>query len=121
MPLTIVENGVQVAKTPSRYEIVLDFNTYLAVRTKELNELAAEEVYTQRAKASWKFDGTGDVTDFNGTGDLNDMHWSSTGTKNSGHQLFAEVTSGDVVPVTTGMLTNVAANPPNIVWATKNK
>ena len=46
MPLTIVENGVQVTKTPSRFEIVMDFNTYLAVRTKELNELAAEEVYT---------------------------------------------------------------------------
>jgi hypothetical protein len=120
MPLTVVENSVQVTKTPTRFEILLDFNAYLAVSTKELT-FVADVVYTQRAKAFWYFDGRGNVSDFNGTGDLNDMRWSNLVAGVDGDRFFAEVTSGAVVPVTDGMISNVATNAPNIVWATKIK
>lgn len=61
------------------------------------------------------------MSDFNGTGDLTDMHWSNVVAGVAGNKFFAEVTSGAVVPVTTGMSANVAAIPPNMVWDTKIK
>ena len=111
MPLTIVVNGIQVTKYPSEFGIRMDFNLYLAVRTKE-QSLDSDKVYTQRAKASWYFNGSGKVTN---------TIWSNADAGNSGDKFFTVITSGAVVPVTTGMLVNVAGNPPNSVWSTKNK
>jgi hypothetical protein len=93
MSLTI---GATTARV-NRFGLQFDLNLYFAVRTKEAVN-GSEKVYTQRAKAAWRFDGSGNV---NAAG-----QWMQTGTGNTGDGKFAEVKTGDVVPVTTGTAIN---------------
>jgi hypothetical protein len=101
-----VLNGIQA----NLYAIVFDLNLYFAVRTTEAVN-GSDQVYTQRAKASWRFDGTGTV---NAAG-----IWSQTGTGTTGSAKFTEVQSGDVVPITTGTPINNLF--PGETWTTVNK
>jgi len=77
-----------------RFGIEFDVRVYFAVRTTDdVNGSAA--VYSQRAKTSWEFDGSGTVNAA--------KVWTQTGTGNTGIAAsFADVTNGTAVPVTTG-------------------
>jgi hypothetical protein len=73
---------------------------YVAANTRDQAN-GADKVYTQRAVASWQFNGSGDI-DADGV-------WHSScpgGVGNSGSTGFSPVTSGAVVPVTTGATCN---------------
>jgi probable HAF family extracellular repeat protein len=94
-PLSLKIGGTTAQVT--RFGIQFDLNLYFAVRTKEaIND--SEKVYTQRAKAAWQFDGSGNV---NAAG-----KWTQTGTGNTGDARFAEEMNGSEVPVTTGTAIN---------------
>jgi hypothetical protein len=106
--MTLTLGGV--TKSVNRFGLQFDLNLYFAVRTKEAVN-GSETVYTQRAKASWRFDGSGTI-DAAG-------NWTQTGTGNTGDKKFTEVKTGDVVPVTTGTaINNLFAGE---VWSTINQ
>ena len=89
--MTLTIGGV--SDMADKFAIEFDFHLYLGVRTcQDVN--GSKIVFTQRGKASWEFDGSGDISAAG--------IWTQTGTGNSGSASFAEVTNGDVVPVTTG-------------------
>jgi len=93
-----------------RFGIEFDFNLYFAVRTvQDLN--GSKDVFTQRGKASWEFNGSGSI---NASG-----VWTSTGAGNSGSASFSEVSNGDVVPVTTGTPFNTLFTTET--WTTENQ
>jgi hypothetical protein len=99
----------------NRYEIVLKFMLYFAVRTREA-VLGSDTVYTQRGSAWWKFNGSGEMSQYIWTPDM--------GAGNSGPSVFTEVTNGAVVPITTGRYSNeisdelLGSNPPTPPWVT---
>ncbi len=77
------------------FEIIINFDVFLAARTVEDSlGLGAETVYTQRGKASWWFDGSGDI-DAAGK-------WTKRvlTTKNAGDGSLVEVSNGSIVPIT---------------------
>ena len=56
----------------------------------------SKDIFTQRGKASWEFDGSGNVNENPNDG----VVWTKTGSGNTGDAAFTEVTNGDLVPVT---------------------
>lgn len=68
------------------------FGLYVAVHTRDSRNNASA-VYTQRGAANWTFDGSGSV-------DAAGVYTSAGG--NTGSGSFTEVSSGAIVPVTTG-------------------
>jgi hypothetical protein len=92
--MTVTEGGV--TDDADRFGLIQEFNLYFAVRTLEAVN-GSNAIYTQRAAASWKFDACGPVV-----GGI----WTPTGTGVTGSASFGEVTSGIVVPVTTGQPIN---------------
>jgi hypothetical protein len=95
------------------------FDLYFAVRTRE-SILNSDAVYTQRAKIDWTFNGTGTV-DAQGA-------WSAgagagiSSTSTTDPKSFAEVTSGGVVPITTGPLAVTELNnAESVQWALVDK
>ena len=62
-------------------------------------------IYTQRAHASWAFDGSGT---FAGAGVGTFGTWTQTGTGNTGDASSVIITTGVRVPVTTGVIANTA-------------
>ncbi|MBX9583141.1 MAG: hypothetical protein K2X87_22770 [Gemmataceae bacterium] len=83
-----------VTKPVSQFKLVFDSNLYMAVRTRDTGPGSADRVFTQRGKATWKFDGSGSV---DATG-----KWDDSKAGNSGNGSFSLVTDGSVVPATTG-------------------
>ena len=96
-------------KSVDRFAIVFDLKLYLAVRTKE-TILDSDEVYTQRAKAAWSFDGSGTVVA---------GVWTKTGTGNTGAASFTAVTDGSVVPLSTAPVANTQLA--GETWTTVNR
>ena len=96
---TPVLSGDGIVDSPvNSYQIEMDFNMYFAVCTTDVPD-GPGNIYTQRAVASWEFDGTGDVT---GAGVGNYGVWTSTGNGNTGSTSSTIVTNGARVPYTTG-------------------
>jgi hypothetical protein len=94
-----------------RFAIVVDFRIYLAVRTTQaVNN--SQNVYTQRGRATWQFDGSGTI---NGAGT-----WAQTGTGNTGSASFAEITAGTIAPITVGPTLNTIAAT-TATWSTVNQ
>ena len=77
-----------------RISIIFDFNLYFTVRTTQ-SVNGSEHRYTQRASAHWTFNGSG-------TFDIAGNWTASANAGNSGSSSFSEITTGAVVPVTTG-------------------
>ena len=99
-----------VSDLADKFAIEFDFNLYLGVRTvQDVN--GSKDVYTQRGKAAWEFDGSGTI---NASG-----VWTQSGTGNTGSASFAEVANGDVVPVTTGTSLNTLFGTQT--WTTENQ
>lgn len=93
-----------------KFGIEFDFNLYFSARTvQDVN--ASKNVFTQRAKAAWEFDGSGTI---NASG-----VWTQTGSGNTGSASFTEVVNGDVVPVTTGIPINTLFG--GETWTTENQ
>ena len=93
-----------------KFAIEFDFDLYFAVRTiQDVN--GSKDVFTQRGKASWEFDGSGDV-DASGI-------WTQTGNGNTGDASFTEIKNGDWVPVTTGTPINTLFK--SDTWTTENQ
>jgi len=88
------------------FVILVDFNLYFAVRTKD-NRNEADTRYIQRAAAAWQFDGTGTVT---ANAQWSDFDWNNGAAldtlgvheNNTGDAVFNIVTSGLLVPVVQG-------------------
>lgn len=76
------------------FGIEIDFYMYFAVRTEDTKN-QSNLIYTQRGSASWEFNGCGSIN-------AATYVWTQTGTGNTGSGSFSAVTSGAVVPVTTG-------------------
>ena len=93
------------------FSVRLDFNIYLAVHTTDSTN-GADEVYAQRARADWHFDGTGNFVAGPGV-------WSPVGAENGGDASFTEVKNGDVVPVTDGVPANDYL--PGETWSVVNQ
>jgi hypothetical protein len=94
---------------PSRLVLISDFLLYFAVRTKE-TALAADLIYTQRGKVEWYFNGTGVIT-YAAAQNGWSWSWAKDGAENGavgGNKYFQDVTTGAVVPVTTGPTANEA-------------
>ena len=95
----------------SRYDVLIAFDLYFGVKTKErridAHGRASDELYTQRTAATWVFNGVGTVANASansyGT-------WSSTA-QNEGDPTNGEITSGAAVPYTT--TTRINARPLN--------
>jgi len=83
--------------------IEVDFKIYFSVRTLETKN-GANLVYTQRSESEWECDMSGSMTYIPGPPAA--LVWIQTGTGNTGDATHAEVTSGAVVPVTTGISLN---------------
>jgi hypothetical protein len=99
-----------VSDMADKFGIEFDFNLYLAVRTlQDVN--GSKDLYTQRGKASWEFDGSGDI---NASG-----VWTQTGTGNTGSASLTEITNGDTVPITTGTPLNSLFGTQT--WTTENQ
>jgi hypothetical protein len=95
------------------YNILMEFKLYFAVHTTDAQN-GAEKVFTQRATANWRFDGSGPVTTV-GTS----AQWQRPDTaKNSGDAKFTEVVNGEPVPVTTGDPLNVLNRADRQKWDT---
>lgn len=93
--------------------LIFDANLYFGVRTTEA-VYSSEKTYTQRARVSWRFDGSG-IIDAAGV-------WTGTGTGNTASANFLTVvTDGSVVPVTTGPVANNVATLPDEPYILKNK
>lgn len=93
-----------------KFGIEFDFNLYFAVRTvQDVN--ASKDVFTQRGKAAWEFDGSGTIN----AGGV----WTQTGSGNTGSASFTEVVNSDVVPVTTGTPINTLFG--SETWTTENQ
>jgi hypothetical protein len=101
-----------VTKGVNWYAIVMDFNLYFAVRTKEAL-LGSEKRYIERAEAIWHFNGSGTV-------DAAGFWTRIVGvTGNKGGEWFTEQTSGAVVPITVGPIANYQIATQT--WATVNQ
>jgi len=85
--------------------LVLKFSLYLAIATTD-SENFADDVFTQRAAATWTF---------NGSGNFAGNTWTGTGGNTS--TPFSEVSDGSLVPITTGQPALVAASNKNQTWA----
>jgi hypothetical protein len=89
------------------FSIDFRFNLYFAVRTTQAVN-GGQDVFTQRALASWVFNGSGSV---NSSG-----QWTNGG-GNSGSSNFSIITSGSLVPMTVGTpINNLFAGE---TWATQ--
>jgi len=75
------------------FNLVFDFNLYLAVRITEAMN-GSDTVYTQRGVAVWQFDGSGTI-DASG-------NWTRTGAENTGMDSVLELQNGDIVPIIIG-------------------
>ena len=71
-----------------RFRILLEFRMYIAVQNSRESVNDSDKVYTQRALASWSFDGDGDVDE--------EGNYTSSG-GNGGDSSFGEITNGDRV------------------------
>lgn len=124
-----VENGVtvmvEVARLVNRFELVFDLMLYFAVRTREAVN-GSDTVYTQRGKAHWWFNGSGDINwQYDSYEDAVVGKWQrSLALANNGDAAFAEITDGTVIPITTAPVTNEQFydQDPNFsdYWVTKN-
>lgn len=94
--LTLTEN--EVTDALDRISLIQDFDLFLAVRTTEQVN-GSEKVFTQRAKASWSFNGSG-------TFDAAGVWKADDAAGVTGSKKFSGVTSGEVVPVTTELFAN---------------
>lgn len=89
-----------------QFNIRYDFTCYLAVRTLQPTN-AADQIYTQRSKMIWHFDGGGNIT--SGV-------WAGTTADTGGDATYSEVKTGAQVPVTTGPTMNSVLVPQT--WTT---
>ena len=90
-----------------QFHIRYDFTCYLAVRTTQSIN-ASDQIYTQRSKMIWHFDGGGTIA--NGV-------WTGTTADTGGNATYSEVKTGDPVPVTTGNTMNAVLLAPQ-TWTT---
>jgi hypothetical protein len=90
-----------------QFHIRFDFTCYLAVRTTQSIN-ASNQIYTQRSKMSWHFDGGGNIAA---------GVWTGTTADTGGGATYSEVKTGDQVPVTTGDTMNSVILAPT--WTTQ--
>ncbi len=83
------------------YRLVNDFQLFFSARTKETS-LGSDTIYTQRGKANWYFNGSGEITWTAVPGGAVHTWNKGADSKNDGDKFFSEVSDGSVVPVTTG-------------------
>ena len=89
-----------------RFDLEIDFHIYFAARTTQRGA-----IYTQRAMGSWEFNGSGSVNE-------NTKVWTAAQQAgNSVTMQFAEITSGETVPVASGEWINNIAQ--NLTWTTE--
>jgi hypothetical protein len=99
----------------SRYEIMIDFKLYFAVHTREA-VLGSEEVFTQRGKLDWYFNGTGNWNQATGIWTL-DKSIEVVANREQ-HDYFREVINGERVPITTLPTANNPGVPASQIWST---
>jgi len=100
-----------ITGTVNRVDWIFDFDTYFAVQTKDaVNQ--SELVFTQRANGlTWTVNASGTIAKKGAA-----YRWSSTANNSPlGNGAMNEVTSGEVVPVTTGK-TMLELSPPGVRW-----
>jgi hypothetical protein len=104
-----------------RFVLRLDFELYFAARTRE-SVLGSDTIYTQRGRADWWFDGSGEINWEEVNGVLVGVWQHPGGYPNDGVTSFFDVSNGSVVPITTGMTGNKADKdstwPPQTAWRT---
>ena len=96
--------------------IEMPFKLYVGVRTTQ-NVNGSANVYSQRALASWKFDGNGTLA--GAAAPANFGTWTRTTAQNTGDASFTFLASGSVVPLTTGARINDMLL--TRTWSTQNQ
>jgi hypothetical protein len=91
--------------------LIFDCKTYFAVRTIQAVN-GSNLIFTQRGVAAWEFNGSGLISGPAGS----EVWMLEPGAGNTGASFFSEVTSGAVVPVTTGPAANDLF--PGEMWST---
>ena len=106
MVLEETVSGVDRVRTASRFVIVFDLTLYFSVRTRE-SFAGSDTVFTQRGKANWSFDGSGDIVwQYDQVLGAQIGVWQPGLAGNSGDAAFSEITSGVVVPLSTPITTD---------------